>query len=259
MEYTVIQVTRKGGVGLITLSSPENRNALTEQLMVEVRDALAEFGRDTGIRCVILTGSGKAFMAGANLKAVGQLSVEENAAYNSRILAMTREAANLRVPVIAAINGYAFGGGLELALACTLRIASEKALMGLPEVGLGILPGAGGAQRLPRLIPMGRAMKLMLTGETVTAQEALEAGIIEEVTPPEELLPRAFALAEQIAGRAPLAVEAIKDCVLAGADLPLEEAMAYTCKSLKGLTDTEDFREGIASFLEKRPPVFRRK
>ena len=109
MEYTVIQVTRKGSVGLLTLSSPENRNALTEQLMVEVRDALAEFGRDTGIRCVILTGSGKAFMAGANLKVVGQLSVEENAAYNSRILAMTREAANLRVPVIAAINGYEIG------------------------------------------------------------------------------------------------------------------------------------------------------
>ncbi len=259
MEYkNSIKLEIKESIAILTFNTPETMNAMTEELMSETMEALKAINKDLSIRAAIVTGSGKAFMAGANLKEIGSMPLEVNTEYNDKIISMVQAFNHLRVPVIAAMNGYAFGGGLELALGCTIRIASSKCKMGLPEVGLGILPGAGGTQRLPRLIPQGRAMYLLLTGETIDAQKAYEMGIVDEVTDPENLIDRCFAIAKTIASKAPLSVEIIKNCVVNGLEMDIDHAIQYTSRQLEKLVVSNDFQEGIASFLEKRSPKFSR-
>lgn len=259
MEYNNIKLEINDGIAIITFNRPETMNAMTEELMEETRDALSCINRDLTVRVAIVTGEGKAFMAGANLKVIGDMPLEENTAYNNKIIAMINDFNRCRVPVIAAINGFAFGGGLELSLACAIRIASKKAKMGLPEVGLGILPGAGGTQRLPRLIPQGRALKLLLTGDTLTADDAFQIGIVDEVAEPDELMSVCVSLAQRIASKPPLSVEIIKDCVINGAEMDLDHAIKYTSSQLEKLVVSDDFQEGIKSFLEKREGHFNRK
>jgi enoyl-CoA hydratase len=207
----------------------------------------------------VITGEGRAFSVGAQLRELVARDTAANLAWNRRLNDAIDAVSVLPFPTIAAVNGYALGGGLELALAATLRVAAESAVVGLPEVKLGILPGAGGSQRLPRLVRPSIALRLLLTGQTVTAVEAQRLGIVDEVVPAAGLLDHSIALAQEIAANAPLAVAAILDAVDAGLEMPLDEAIRYTERHLGRLFDTADYREGVEAFLEKRKPEFQSK
>ncbi len=229
-------------------------------MMLELDEAFAALAENATVRVVLLRGAGdKAFAAGAD---IGELALtdaatgEEMARRGQRVF---RRIETLGKPVIACINGFALGGGCELAMACTLRLASETARLGQPEIKLGILPGYGGTQRLPRLVGQGAALKMILTGAMVSAAEALRIGLVDEVVPAEAFTARTMEVAELIAGMPPLAVEASIDAVQRGADMPLEEALALEAGIFGRLCGTEDKREGAAAFLEKRSAVFMEK
>ena len=260
MSYENILVERGGAVARIVLNRPKVLNALNRALFVDLDAVLDELGGDAAVRAIVLTGAGeKAFAAGADISELAQVSAVEGqqlAANGQRIFSKLE---NLGKPVIAAINGFALGGGCELAMACAFRIASETARLGQPEVKLGLLPGYGGSQRLPRLVGKGAALKLLLTGEMIGAAEALRIGLVDEVVPAAELLPRAEALAGTIAGMAPVAVAQSLAAVHAGYDLPLDEALAYEAALFGLCCATEDKAEGTRAFLEKRAPVWRGK
>jgi enoyl-CoA hydratase len=232
-------------------------NALNRALFAELDDAFAALAADSSVRAVILTGAGeKAFAAGADISELASLSATEGQQLARRGQAVFRRIETCGKPVIAAINGFALGGGCELAMACTIRIASDRARMGQPEVRLGLVPGYGGTQRLPRLVGKGAAMKLLLTGDMVGAEEAFRMGLVDEVVPAEALLPRAETLARAIAQQAPLAVAGCIQAVEGGYDLPLDSALELEA-SLFGLTcATEDKAEGTKAFLEKRAPAW---
>jgi enoyl-CoA hydratase len=218
--------------------------------------AVADLGAQRCLRALVITGEGRSFCAGAQLRELLARDAEANLRWNRTLNNALDALAALPFPTIAAINGYALGGGLELALACALRTASAEAVVGLPEVKLGILPGAGGTQRLPRLIGRGAALRLMLTGQLVPASDALRLGIIDEVFAGDELLDRTLELAQKIGANAPLAASAILDSVRVGLELPLDRAIRYTEDHLGRLFLTSDYQEGIAAFLDKRTPDF---
>jgi enoyl-CoA hydratase len=244
-----------GPIATVTIDRPKVLNALDDTTLRELGAVFAALGG--AVRCVILTGAGeKAFVAGADIAAMAGLTVDEARAFAERGHAVALAIEALPVPVIAAVNGFALGGGLELALACDFALASTNAKLGLPEVGLGIIPGFGGTQRLARRIGIGRARELVYTGSTIGAEEALRLGLVNAVTPPADLLPATRALAEKIASRGPLAVAAAKKAVGQGADLPLGEALALERELFAGLFGTADRREGMQAFLEKRSPQF---
>lgn len=254
MPYEHIVLERDGAVALITLNRPKQLNALNQAVIGELLAVLDELAADDAIRALVLTGSGdRAFAAGAD---IGELAQLESATQGRRLATRShelgRKMAALPKPIIAAINGFALGGGLELALACDMRLAGDTAQLGLPEVTLGILPGWGGTQRLPRLIGPGMAKLLMMTGERVNAPEALRLGIVERVLPQAELLDAARQLAQKIADMPPLSVAAIKQAVDHGSNMPLDEANAYEAGLFAELVMTEDRREGTRAFLEKR-------
>lgn len=260
MPYENILVERSEAVLQITLNRPKVLNALNRALFAELDSVLDEIAADNAIHAVVLTGSGeKAFAAGADLQEVAQVSAVEGheLALNGQRIFSKLE--NLGKPVIAAINGFALGGGCELALSATLRIASETARLGQPEVKLGLLPGYGGSQRLPRLVGKGAALKLLLTGEMISAAEALRIRLVDEVVPAAELLPRTHALAATIASMAPIAVRQCIAAVNSGYDLPLNEALAHEAALFGLCCATEDKAEGTAAFLEKRAPVWKGK
>jgi enoyl-CoA hydratase len=260
MEYQNIILERSENIALITLNRPQVLNALNRALFAELDAALSEIAGDDSVRAVILTGAGeKAFAAGADLREVARISAVEGQqlALNGQRIFTKLE--NLGKPVIAAINGFALGGGCELAMAATIRIAAENARLGQPEVKLGLLPGYGGSQRLPRLVGKGAALKLLLTGEMVSAGEALRMGLVDEVVGGGELLPRAKALAAAIASMAPIAVRQCIAAVNSGYDLPLDEALAYEAALFGLCCATEDKAEGTAAFLEKRAAVWKGK
>jgi len=260
MSYEHILFDRSGAdaVAQITLNRPKVLNALSRALLAELDAALDEIAADDSIRAVVVTGAGeKAFAAGADLQEVARLSAVEGqrlARNGQRIFSRLE---NLGKPVLAAINGFALGGGCELAMAATLRIASETARLGQPEVKLGLLPGYGATQRLPRLVGKGAALKLMLTGEMIPASEALRIGLVDEVVPPGELLPRVRALASTIASMPLIAIRQCLAAVNTGYDLPLDEALAHEAALFGICCATEDKAEGIAAFLEKRAPVWK--
>ena len=258
-SYKTIRVEKKEGIGYLSLNRPEVRNAFNDEMIEEIRDALRIIDNDEEIRVLIVTGEGKAFQAGADIAELSRMKPMELLRWNEGIVRINAALEKLRQPVIAAINGAAMGGGLELAISCTLRVVAESAKMALPEVRLGIIPGAGGTQRLPRLIGKGRAAELMLTGETVDAQEALRIGLVNQVVPHGEAVKGAEALAQKLMVNAPIAVEMAKDALEVGKDLPLEHAVQYSQKNCVTCFSTEDMKEGVSAFLEKRKANFKGK
>jgi enoyl-CoA hydratase len=247
-------------VAVVRLNRPERMNALTRRMLDELTEAFARVERDEEVRACILTGAGeRAFCAGTDINDLAAL--DERGALDAarRGQEVCERIERCRVPVIAAVNGVAAGGGCELALACHLRIASTRAQFSLPETKLGVIPAYGGTQRLARIVGRGRALEIMLTGASVSAEEARRAGLASRVASPEELLTDAGSLAREIAGLAPLAIRACLEAVTRGMEMPLEEGLALEAELFSRLFSTEDMREGTRAFLEKRAPVFKGK
>ena len=255
-KYQTIRMEKKAGIGYLTLNRPEVRNAFSREMIDELQQALTVIDKDNQIRVLIITGAGHVFQAGADISELRSMRPMDILRWNEGIVRINAALEKLRQPVIAAINGAALGGGLELAIACTLRIAAESAVMGLPEVKLGIIPGTGGTQRLPRLIGKGRAAELLLTGKIIDAREAFQIGLVNRVTADEQLMPAAEKLTAEILVNAPIAVEMAKDALEVGKDLPLEQAVQYSQKNCITCFSTADMQEGMAAFLEKRKPGF---
>ena len=253
-----LQIAREGPLALITVNRPQVLNALNGQTLVELGQAAEDLQRAADVRVVIVTGAGeKAFVAGADISELAGLSAaqaQDHARHGQRVFDAIEQ---MGKPVIAAINGFALGGGCELAMACTLRIAADTARLGQPEVNLGIQPGFAGTQRLSRLVGKGVALDLLLTGRHVSAEEALRIGLVNRVVPAADLLTVARALASELATKAPIAVRYIIDAVNRGSDVPFAEG-AYLEASLFGLAfSTADMREGTRAFLDKRKPAFK--
>ncbi|HJR64561.1 MAG TPA: enoyl-CoA hydratase-related protein [Gemmatimonadaceae bacterium] len=255
-ESQVLLSETRGHVALITLNRPDKRNALNGQLRAAFLGAIDEMARDAHVRAIVVTGAGdKAFVAGADIAEFdGRSPVDQ---YRVMKLPTIFDAVErCSKPVLAAINGFCLGGGMELALACDIRIASSAAKFGQPEVNLGIIPGGGGTQRLPRIIGLGAALRLILSGDMIDAAEALRLRLIEEVVPPEELLPRTMALAETIASKSPVAVAAAKEATRAALSLSLPEGLKLETALFQLCFASEDKAEGVRAFLEKRPATF---
>lgn len=248
------------GIGFITLSRPEAANALSIQLLKELQSLLTEIKTDREVRVVVITGAGeKAFCAGADLKERKGMDDQQVKDAVSLIRSFVNGVESLPQPVIAAINGVAFGGGLELALACDVRIASQHAKMGLTETSLGIIPGAGGTQRLPRLISIGKAKELIYTAKRFSAEEAYSYGIVEYVVPYENLMEKATSLAEEMAGNAPLSLIQAKAAINKGIEVDLNSGLKMEELAYNALIPTEDRLEGLRAFEEKRAPEYKGK
>ncbi|HET8637822.1 MAG TPA: enoyl-CoA hydratase-related protein [Acidobacteriaceae bacterium] len=257
MHYEHILIDVSDGVAVITLNRPKVLNAMNAALLGELDSALDALAVDDAVRAVIVTGTGeKAFAAGADIQELAGLTGVEGQALALRGQKIFSKLEALGKPVIAAINGFALGGGCELALAASIRIAGETAKLGQPEVKLGLIPGYGGSQRLPRLVGKGAALKLLLTAEMVSAAEALRIGIVDEVVPAAELMTRARELASAIASMAPIAVRQCLAAVRDGYDLPLNEALAHEAALFGICCGTADKAEGTRAFMEKRKPVW---
>ncbi len=249
---------KKDGIAYVTLNRPKVLNALNQRTWQDLRAALEDARDDATVRGVILTGAGdKAFIAGADISEIAHITAvdaERSSRYGQDVLTLVE---NLGKPVIAAVNGFALGGGCETAMACTIRVASEHARFGQPEVTLGIIPGGGGTQRLPRLVGKGRALQIILSGAMITAQEAYRIGLVNEVVPATDLIPRAEAILKQIFANAPVAVRFSLEAVNRGLDTSQAEGMALEA-SLFGLcAGTEDKDEGTQAFLQKRAAQFK--
>lgn len=242
-------------VARVRLHRPQARNALDQAMRDGLAEAFAALGQDASVRCIVLTGRDEVFAAGADLKALAARGPVDLLLLEGHRL--WQAIAACAKPVIAAVNGYALGGGCELAMHADLIVAGEGARFGQPEVKVGIMPGAGGTQRLMRAVGKFKALRLLLTGEPLSGREAFEMGLASEVVPDGEVQARALALASLIAARPPLAVAQIKEVALAGADLPLDAALLLERKAFQLLFATEDKQEGMQAFLEKRPPDFK--
>jgi len=258
MTFETLLIEQHDAVLLVTLNRPGALNALNGQLLAELSAVVAGVADDAGVRALVLTGAGdRAFVAGADITELAALDAESARRFAASGQAVFGALERLGKPSIAAINGFALGGGCELAMACTLRLAADTAHMGQPEVDLGLIPGFGGSQRLARLVGHGRALALLLGGHHIGAEEAERIGLINRVVPVAHLKTEALALAHQLAAKAPLAVRYLLNAVYAGADLPLEQALQLEA-TLFGLSaSTADMKEGTRAFLEKRKPVFR--
>lgn len=258
MSGQTIRVETRDGIRTITIDRPEKLNALNTAVQDELAASVAEAEGDASLRCVILTGAGeKAFIAGADIGELAKLTPVAGREHARRGQSLLDRLERLPVPTIAAINGYAYGGGLELALACTLRVASENAKMGLPETSLGILPGYGGTQRLARLLGKAKAAELVLTAEKgVTAAEAHRLGLVNRLVPAGKALEAAFELAGAIARNGPAAVRYALEAIRGGVEMPLSEGLAYEATLFGLCAATEDMKEGMNAFLEKRPARF---
>jgi enoyl-CoA hydratase len=257
MERTFLLYEERGPVAIVTLNRPEKLNAINREIFHQLRDQFREIAENPGVRVAILTGSGaKAFAAGADIAELATLTPVEARELSALGQAVMDGIARLPKPVIAAVNGYALGGGLELALCCHFRIASRNARLGAPEVTLGVIPGYAATQRLPRLIGMGRALEMILTGAPLTADEALQTGLVNHVVDPEALLPTCLEIAGTIAARGPIAIRFALEAVQRGLDGTLEEGSRLEQALFGLLWTTADMREGTSAFLEKRPPAF---
>jgi enoyl-CoA hydratase len=246
----------RDGVATITLNRPGAANALSMELAAALGHAFSRVRGDESVRAVVLTGAGRAFCAGADLKERRVMTLEETRSFLRSLNGVVDAVAAFPRPVIAAINGAAFGGGLELALACDFRLAAEGAELGLVETRLGIIPGAGGTQRLARVAGVAVAKELILTGRRIGAPRARELGVVSEVVPGAELLASAARLAAELAGAGPLAVTQAKRAIDGGLSLPLPEALAHERACYEIVLESEDRNEGLAAFVEKRPPKF---
>ncbi len=247
--------SREGSVALVKINRPRFRNALNQALLADLVATLEALDLDPDVRVIVLTGDERAFAAGADITEMADVTAVEM--YLRPQLARWDRLRKIRKPLIAAVAGYALGGGNELAMICDLIVAAETARFGQPEINLGIIPGAGGTQRLVRAIGKARAMELVLTGRMLTADEAFAAGLITKVVPAELYLIEAIRLAQEIAAKPPLAVQIAKDAVLKAFDTTLETGLEYERRSFNLLFATEDRREGMTAFLEKRAPAFK--
>lgn len=251
MEYNFLKIAENGTICTLTISAPKSLNALNSTILKEMDDFLTKFDCNK-YRCLIITGDGeKSFVAGADISEMATLSMLEGQAFGSRGAAVFRKIETLHVPVIAAINGFALGGGCELAMACDIRICSDNAKFGQPEVGLGIIPGFSGTVRLARLVGMGMAKQLIFTGRTIRADEALRIGLVNAVVPQNELMDKAMEIANQIAANAPLAVKAAKLCINDEWDMTADEAIRNESVIFGRCFLTEDQKNGMKAFLEK--------
>jgi enoyl-CoA hydratase len=257
MAFDNLLLERDGAIALVTINRPQVLNALNAQTIDELRRVALELKHDDSVRVVILTGAGeKSFVAGADINELVAQSPESARELGLRGQHVFGLIENLGKPVIAAINGFALGGGCELAMACTVRIAAEGARLGQPEVNLGILPGYAGTQRLPRLVGAGRALEMLLTGAPVTAAEAFRIGLVNRVVTASDLMAEARRLAGELARQPPIAMRYIIDAVNKGLEMPLAEASVYEATLFGLVVATEDMREGTRAFLEKRRPSF---
>jgi len=253
-----ITLERRGPTALISFTRPEKLNALSLYMKDELKRILQELANDSELRAVIITGAGeRAFCAGTEIADMAHLDPLGAKAFAEQGQQLGDQLERFPVPVIAAINGIAAGGGTELALGCHLRIASSQARFSLPELKLGIIPGYGGTQRLMRVVGEGRALEMMLTGASISAEAALRAGLVNRVVEPGELMPEAEKLAGEIARMAPLAIRTCLQAVIGGRELDLEAGLALERELFSSLFVTEDVREGTSAFLEKRAPVFK--
>ena len=258
MTYEMLQVERDGAIAVVTITRPKVLNALNAATLAELGQAFDALAADEAVRAIVLTGAGeKSFVAGADINELAvQTPVQgkEHAAAGQRVFDRIE---TLGKPVIAAINGFALGGGCELAMACTLRIAVDTARLGQPEINLGLLPGYGGSQRLPRLVGRGVALELLLTGDMISAARAFEIGLVNRVVPAADLLAEARKLAAVLAGKAPVAVRYILEAVQHGAEMPLADAQHLEATLFGLVATTDDMREGTRAFLEKRPAAWK--
>jgi len=258
MPFDNLLVEREPPIAILTIQRPQTLNALDERTLEELRAAVLSLQNDEAIRCVVLTGSGeKAFAAGADIKELAHDTPEaaqRRAAAGQDVFNIIE---GLDTPVIAAVNGLALGGGCELAMACTLRIAADSARFGQPEINLGLIPGFAGTQRLVRLVGKSKAMEMILTGNPITAGDALACGLINRVVPAARLLQEARALAGELASKPPIALRYAKDAVNRGENMPFADACQLESALFGLVTATQDRKEGTSAFLEKRKPVFR--
>jgi len=255
LAYTNILVDRRDGVGLITLNRPKALNALNDELVAELNLALDGFDADREIAATVITGSEKAFAAGADVKQMAQMSFTD--AYESDFIAAWARIADKRKPLIAAVAGYALGGGCELAMMCDIIIAADNARFGQPEINLGTLPGAGGTQRLVRAVGKAKAMDMVLTGRMMDAAEAERSGLVTRVVPAGELVEEALKIGQAIAAKSRIAVRMAKDAVNAAFETSLAEGLRYERRAFYASFATEDRTEGMSAFVEKRSAEFK--
>ena len=257
MTFDNLLIERDGPVAIVTVNRPKVLNALNAQTLAELASVTASFKHDAGVRAIVMTGAGdKSFVAGADINELAVLSPVAGKDHARKGQQVFDEIEQLGKPVIAAVNGFALGGGCELAMACTLRVAADTARFGQPEINLGLIPGYAGSQRLPRLVGKGIALEILLTGDMIGAQRAYEIGLVNRVVPAGELMGEAKKLAHLLAAKAPIAVRYIIDAVNQGLDAPLAQAQYLETTLFGTLASSDDMREGTKAFLEKRKPVW---
>ena len=247
-----VEVTKQGNIGIITMNRPEALNALSSAVFADLTKALDQVEHDDDVYVVIITGAGRAFVAGADIGEMAHMNVEEGLSFSELGNGLLMRVDMFPKPTIAAVNGFALGGGCELSLACDIRIASEKAKFGQPEVGLGIIPGFGGTQRMARIIGTGPAMELIFTADTIDAKQAEKIGMVNHVVPAEELMDAAIAMAEKIASKAQVAIRTSKMALRRGIDCDINTAVTYEALAFATCFGTEDQKDAMKAFVEKR-------
>ncbi len=250
----LVRTEKQGRIGIVTIARPERRNALNLQVKAEIVEHLEAHAGDAGVAVIVLTGEGGYFVAGTDIGEMAQMSPTDHVRLaTGRVFDVLRQSPK---PVIAAVEGYALGGGCELALACDIIVAADDAQFGQPEIRVGIMPGAGGTQRLLRTVGRYKTLLWSLTGQMIPAREAFAGGLVSELAATGQALARSIEIAEQIASMPPLAVQAVREAVRLGADAPLEAALSLERRLFERLFDTHDQKEGMRAFLEKRTPVY---
>jgi enoyl-CoA hydratase len=253
MNYTILNFQEESGIGILTISRPEARNALNSLFFKEFNDFLGSIISNKNLKVLIITGEGKAFVAGADIAEMQKMNVSEGYAFSRAGQATFEKLVNLEIPVIAAVNGFALGGGCELAIACDIRIASTEAKFGMPEVGLGLIPGYGGTQRLSRLVGTGDALYMIISGQMTDASEALRIGLVQKVVEPQNLMAEAKTIAAKISEKGPIAVRTAKKVIHNGLIPGLGKGLELEAESFSRMFENEG-PEGMKAFLEKRKP-----
>ena len=257
--YQTIKYIKEDAIGVLTIDRPEALNALNSTVISELEQLIGEVEKDPELRALIITGAGRSFVAGADIGEQKPLTLDGGRRWGQRGSALMRRIEKLEIPTIAAVNGFALGGGCELALSCDIILASEKAKFGQPEVGLGITPGFSGTQRLPRRVGIGKAKELIYSGKMIKADEAEKIGLVNAVYAPEELLPGAIEMAKSFTKNAPIAVKYAKACIDRGMQMDIDDGIALENELFAMCFATQDQKEGMGAFLEKRPAVFENK